>query len=573
MAIRVSPAALAALGVGVSASAQEVGVQTDVPLSAVTHAQAVAALEADPTLRFNPFAVLVKFRPGASDAARAGARAAAGATTLREYRIVPGLELVRTALAPEAAVAVLRASPGVEYAELDYVVRTLEDPPQRFPSDPTFYPASWAMHNDGQTIGGYVCTPGVDINAPEAWYINTGDPGFTVAIIDTGILWTHPNLNDKIWFNPGEIAGNQIDDDGNGYIDDVRGWDFYAGDNDPMDENGHGTHVAGTVGAEEGGPEPLKGVVGVMWQCQLMPLRFLGPDGNGWMSDAALAVEYAVEKGVKVSNNSYGYVGGSIAQSLYDAIAASRSAGHIFVAAAGNGGSDGIGDNNDGNKKVYPASFNLDNIISVAAIDMNDRLPSWSNYGATSVDLAAPGVFILSSYLIGWTGDPGSTQRYLDGTSMAAPHVAGTVGLVYCQYPGWMYQQVRSRVIGSARPVPALAGKTVSGGALDAAAALGVYVPPPPAPPAAPGSPSLTKLSGGQVRIAWADNSNNEDGFDVQREKKAGASWAETQIVASVGPNTTSVTNLPGSGTFRYRTRAFNAVGVSAWSAWEQIKN
>jgi serine protease len=569
MSSRTLLASLASLGLGLTASAQEAVI--DARLDAITHAKTVAALEANPSLQRNPFAVLVRFRPGASNAARAGARAAAGATTIRRYRIVPGLELVRTTQSPEATIAALRASPAVAYAELDQVMRMSEDPPQRFPSDPTFYPASWGMHNDGQFFNNRQATAGADVNAPEAWYVTTGDPGFVVAIIDTGIQWTHHNLNDNIWTNPGEVLDG-IDNDGNGYIDDVRGWDFYSQDNDPDDENGHGTHVAGTVGAEEGGPEELKGVVGMMWQCRLMPLRFLGPTGSGLMSDAALALQYATEKGVKVSNNSYGYVGGAIIQSLYDAINASKSVDHIVVAAAGNGGTDGIGDNNDGNKKVYPASFNLDNIISVAATDMSDARPSWSNYGPTSVDLGAPGVYILSTYLLDW-GGPGYTQRFLDGTSMAAPHVAGTVGLVYCQNPGWSYQQVRAKVIDTARPVPSLAGKTVSGGVLDAAAALGVIVPEPPAPPAAPGTPSLTKLGGGQVRAAWADNSINEDGFRVQRETKSGANWVNTQIVATVGSDTTTATDTPGAGTFRYRLQAFNGVGDSVWSAWTQVKN
>jgi subtilisin family serine protease len=427
------------------------------------------------------------------------------------------------------------------------------------------------MDNWGQTVNGRVCTAGADVNAPEAWFVTTGDPHFVVAIIDSGVQYTHPNLAANIWTNPGEIPANGLDDDGNGYVDDVNGWDFYSYDNDPMDENGHGTHVAGTVGAIANNVTETSsgGVVGMMWDCKLMPLRFLGPTASGLMSDAALAVQYAVQKGVKVSNNSYGYDTGTIIQSLYNAISAAKSVGHIFVAAAGNGGSDGVGDNNDGNKKHYPASYNLDNIIAVAATDMNDQLASFSNYGATNVDLAAPGVSILSTYLLDW-GGPGYTQRYLDGTSMAAPHVAGAVGLVYCQNPGWSYQQVRQQIISRARPVPSLAGKTVSGGVLNAAAALGVYF---PTPPAAPGTPILTKPAAGQVKIAWADNSSNETGFRVQRETKSGKNWINQTIVADVGADTTFALNSPGAGTFRYRVQAYNGAGTSAWTAWVQITN
>jgi len=155
---------------------------------------------------------------------------------------------------------------------------------------------------------------------------------------------------------------------------------------------------------------------------------------------------------------------------------------------------------------------------------------------------------------------------------MAAPHVAGAVGLVYAENPTWTYQEVRSRIIGSARPVASMAGVTVSGGVLDAAGALGVIVPPPPPPPAVPGTPTLTPLTDGQVLIAWADNSSNENGFEVQREKRSGSNWINQVIVANVGENITSAVDTPGSGTFRYRVRAYNGAGNSAWSGWTQIR-
>lgn len=558
--IRAAISLVVLAGMGVAAFAQDAGANKWLEASA--HRDAVAALRANPQLQRNPYAVLVRFNDDASAGTRAAAKASAKATTIRKYRLVPGLELVHTTLSPEKAVARLESMPGVEYAEIDAVLRADQGgPPQRFPTSSTFYPYSWGMHNDGQFFNGRQATSGADVNCPEAWYVTIGDPDFVVAIIDTGIQYIHHNLDENIWINVGEIAGNGIDDDGNGYVDDIRGWDFYAADNDPMDENGHGTHTAGTVGATG------QGVIGMMWQCKLMPLRFLGPTGNGLMSDAALALQYAVEKGVKVSNNSYGYSTGAIIQSLYDAIDASKAVGHIFVAAAGNSGR-----NNDGNKKHYPASYNLDNIISVAATNMNDARPSWSNYGATSVDIGAPGEYILSTYLLNW-GGPGYTQNYLSGTSMAAPHVAGAAGLVYVQNPTWTYQQVCSQIIATARPVASMAGVTVSGGVLDAAAALGVYVPPPPSPPAVPGKPTIVKLTGEQVQVSWADNSNNEDGFRIRREKKQGSSWTGTVTIADVGANVTSVVDAPGTGTFRYSVQSYNAVGNSAWTAWTQIKN
>ncbi|MCO5296648.1 MAG: S8 family serine peptidase [Fimbriimonadaceae bacterium] len=528
------------------------------------HRKAMAALKADSGLTRNPYAVLVKFRNEAAVSANEWAKFVAGATTLRKFQLVPGLELVATnGRSPEAVVADLERTPGVEYAELDVVMHVDQSGEQRFPSDPSFYPTSWGFHNDGQAFNGYQATAGADVNAPEAWWMTIGDPDFVVAIIDTGIQYTHHNLNDKIWSNPGEIVDG-LDNDNNGYVDDIRGWDFSEGDNDPMDLNGHGTHVAGIVGAEEGGTEPLQGIVGMMWQCQLMPLRCFDANGSGLMSDAALALQYAVNKGVKVSNNSYGYSSGTIIQTLYDVIQASQTAGHLFVAAAGNEGSN----NDKGKKRHYPASFDLDNIISVAATDMNDQMPSWSNYGASTVDVGAPGDYILSTWLL----SQGVTQQFLSGTSQAAPFVAGTAGLLYVQNPGWTYQQVRNRILNTARPIAALAGKTVSGGVVDAGTALGNAPVGPPTPPNAPGTPSLGS-SGGTVTIAWSDNSNNEDGFVVERERKVGNRWRETTTVGTVGADVTSTTDQPGSGTFRYHVRAFNGVGTSNWSGWAQINN
>lgn len=559
-------AAVIPFAAGTAAAQQSADAARARGLDTAVHGQAVAALEADPGLSRNPFAVLVRFEPGAEHAV---ALTAAAAATMRQYKIVPGLELVHTDLPPEAAVAVLRLMPGVAYAEPDFVVRALDDPPQSIPDD-TYFTFQWGADNTGQDP--FDGTPGADVNAPAAWSVTTGDPGFVVAIIDGGVQYSHADLAANAWVNAGEVAGNGIDDDGNGYADDVYGWDFYDGDNDPMDESdiGHGTLVAGVAGAS--GNNGI-GVAGMMWQCRLMALRFLGPGGDGLISDAISALEYATAKGVTVSNHSWGYNSPNGSSSLYDAIAAAGAAGHIVVAAAGNDGK-----NNDGHKSEYPASYDLDNIISVAATDENDGLASFSNYGQTTVDLAAPGVNILSSVLTTLYGPgpyPYGIYTYATGTSLSAPYVAGVVGLVWTQHPAWTWQQVRAQILDTARPVASLANKTASGGVLDAAAALGVAVPPPPppppAPPAAPGTPTLTNLGGGQVEVSWADNSDNEDGFEVERKKKSGPQWIEQQIVADVPADTTTVTDAPGSGIFRYRVRAYNAVGESAWSGWRQI--
>ncbi len=277
----------------------------------------------------------------------------------------------------EEAVETYEASPDVEYAEPDYILK----PSQTTSANDSDYPKLYGLNNTGQTGG----TADADVDAPEAWNATTGDTGTVVAVIDEGVDINHPDLKNNIWTNPSETAGNGIDDDKNGYVDDVNGWDFYNNDatvydRDPVSGAGdeHGTHVAGTIAAE--GNNNL-GVVGVNWKANIMPLKFLGPNG-GYTSDAVEALNYAVNKGVKISNNSWG--GGGFSQALYDAINRADTAGHLFVAAAGN---DGV--NND-TTAHYPSSYTSANIISVAATDSKDALASFSNYGSSSVDLAAP---------------------------------------------------------------------------------------------------------------------------------------------------------------------------------------
>jgi len=230
-----------------------------------------------------------------------------------------------------------------------------------------------------------VRSPNVDINALEACAITNGDSNLVVAVIDDGVNFSHPELAGRAWTNPGEVPNNNLDDDANGYVDDVNGWDFFHGDktvHDPTEDR-HGTHVSGTIAASIDG----QGVVGVAPNVKIMALKFLGPEG-GYTSDAILAIQYAKAEGAKISNNSWGGPYGPYDQALYDAI---NNSGSLFVAAAGNDGS-----NNDA-YPVYPASYDLPNILSVAAVDNQGKLASFSNYGATSVDISAPGVGILSS--------------------------------------------------------------------------------------------------------------------------------------------------------------------------------
>ena len=369
-------------------------------------------------------------------------------------------------LSVQEAVKRYEASPDVEYAEPDYEVYPAQSYPT--PDDPR-YSNLYGLNNTGQNKG----TLNADIDAPEAWSVTNGDASTVVAVIDTGVDVKHPDLKDNIWVNPGESgtdssgndkATNGVDDDVNGYKDDVNGWDFANDDNSVFDrasDDSHGTHVAGTIAAE--GNNDL-GVVGVNWRAKVMSAKFIGPGDVGYISDAIEALNYAVANGVKISNNSWGH-GTYFSQSMLNAIKAADGKGHLFVAAAMNDSAD-----NDVATR-YPSGYNSPNIISVAATDNNDSLASFSNYGATSVDLAAPGVYILSTL-------PGNTYGYYNGTSMATPHVAGTAALIKANSPNLDDAGIKNRILSSADPRASLAGKTATGGRLSAARALGVNTAP-----------------------------------------------------------------------------------------------
>ncbi|MEX0711849.1 MAG: S8 family peptidase [Pirellulales bacterium] len=377
----------------------------------------------------------------------------------RTLPVVPGLH--KFGLPPgtslEETLAAYRANPAVLYAEPDYRVQLAG-----FPNDPQFG-ALWGLHNQGQTGG----TDDADIDAPLAWDVTTGTVDTIVAVIDTGVDYLHEDLAANMWVNPGEIAGDGIDNDGNGYVDDVYGYDFVNRDGDPLDDHNHGTHVAGTIAAV--GDNGI-GVTGVSWNSRVMALKFLDATGSGTLSGAIEAIEYAVAMGATISNNSWG-ANEEFSQALYDAIAAAGAAGHLFVTAAGNG-FFGIPLNND-STPFYPANYNLDNIVVAAATDHHDALGSFSNYGATTVDLGAPGVNILST-------TRNNTYSTFSGTSMATPHVSGAAALLRGQHPEWSYSQVIAQLFATVDPVAALAGKSVTGGRLNVASALGNPEPPPP---------------------------------------------------------------------------------------------
>ena len=405
---------------------------------------------------FAPGKLIVKVNDDASEEdLEALNRRQGGARTDKELapNLVPGLYGLTLPPGLEVREAVGRyegSTDVVDYAEPDF--RQSAD---AAPNDPYYINKSlWGLDK---------------IQAPAAWNLTTGKDvtGTTytsplVAIIDEGVQNIgHSDLKANAWTNYdewGQAAGK--DDSPNSTwskVDDFYGWDEYRNDNSVYDstQDDHGTHVAGTIGGR--GNNGI-GVTGVNWQTDMAVCKFLGPSG-GYTSDAIRCLEYVVaELGAKVSNNSWG--GGGYSQGLYDAIGRAGVKGHLFVAAAGNGGSDGVGDDND-KTPHYPSSYKLDNIIAVASTTSTDARSGFSNYGATSVDLGAPGSGIYSTL-------PSNKYGSKSGTSMATPHVTGTVALIWAKYPTLTSSQVKDRIIKNVDTKDSMSGKTVSGGRLNA---------------------------------------------------------------------------------------------------------
>ena len=342
----------------------------------------------------------------------------------------------------------------VEYIEANTIIQALDF----IPDDPKFS-KTWGLSNDGSS-GGSV---GADIDALKAWEISTGSKDILLAVIDTGLDYNHPDLQDNIWTNPGESGldaegrdkrSNGLDDDHNNFIDDWHGWDFVNNDNDPMDDNRHGTHCAGTIGAV--GNNGL-GVAGVNWQVSLMGLKFLSGSGSGSLADAVKAINYATQMGVKLTSNSWG--GGGFSETMKAAILRANEAGVLFVAAAGNSSI-----NND-DSPHYPSNYQVENVISVAATDHKDLIAGFSNRGFMSVHLAAPGVRIFSTV-------PGGGYENLSGTSMATPHVAGAIALIYSQYPEMNHLKLKQRLLATVDRLVSLKTQVATGGRLNVLNAL-----------------------------------------------------------------------------------------------------
>jgi len=409
---------------------------------------------------FNPGRILVKPLAGV-DLPALNQRL--GIQVLDVFPAIGNLEIIRVPsdTTADALISVYQQSGLVQYAEHDYNVQALNDPNDFYYQQGNL----WNFKNTGQNGG----TPGADIHASVAWNFATNASSAIVAVVDTGVRYTHQDLAANMWVNP---------------ADGSHGINVVAGSNNPWDDYGHGSHVAGIIGAVGGNGV---GVVGVCWSAKIMACKFLDANGNGTISGAITCLNYALNHGAKVVNASWGSFTFT-SQALHDAIASLRDADIIFVAAAGNSGA-----NNDVTP-LYPASYSdLDNVVSVAATDPNDNMPSWSDYGATNVDLAAPGAPIYSC----WNGSD-SDYEYDQGTSMACAHVTGACALLRAYYPNENHRQIIQQILNGTDPLPSLVGKCKSGGRLDLAKALGTSPTPVPLPllnlnPPAVSAPLLAK--------------------------------------------------------------------------------
>jgi subtilisin family serine protease len=655
---------------------------------------------------YAPGELLVKYRPAVQTQAADYFRQRWGVSILHTFRDI-GVHHVKLPadMTVEEALGIYRNDPDVEYAEPNYYRYITATP-----NDTDYQSFLWGMNNTGQTIcppEGNVCssdpcvtgTAGASINGPSAWDVSTDCTSVTVAIIDTGVDYNHPDLAGNIWSNPGEVAGDGIDNDGNGYVDDVRGWDFVDNDNAPMDPNGHGTHVAGIIAAVG---DNNRGVTGVCWTANLMILRAFDAFGGATTATIIDAMEYARNYAVTnnakvVINASYG--GPDFAQFEYNEISNLNTAGILLVAATGNESA-----NSDSTPR-YPASYSLPNIIAVAATDQNDDLACFSNYGPTSVHVAAPGVNIYSAMpgrqpvftdnfdagIGNWTVDPpwgafapgygGTGQslsvnlvsnqvgsfsaaptnaidlssktgalltfklnwsvasgdalyletspdainwtslgsisgtssgqwvdfiadmgaldetatahfrfrlqtnnsgqadavyiddvevtasavqdsyQFLDGTSMATPHVTGLAALVWANSPTLTHLQIKERILNSVDRLPALSTTTpvFTHGRINASNSIRNM----PAPPV---GLSASAVSPSQINLNWANTYYGQIGFKIER--KVGASGTFTQI-ADLPTNTTSYSDsgLTKSTTYTYRVSAYTSDNTSAYSS------
>ncbi len=344
----------------------------------------------------------------------------------------------------------IELDPTEEAGTINALSKLSED--SNVPNDPMFN-EQWALSNTGQSGG----KENADMSAIKAWEKSKGSSKVVIAVLDTGVDYTHPDLITNMWIRPDNVP--QYADSELGTFNDINGFDAADNQSDPMDDNGHGTHCAGIIGAEGNNDE---GIAGINWKVQIMPLKFLGKGGFGSVKDAIESINYAIDRkrnGVNIRIISASWGSTQKSQALEDAIRAAGEAGILFVAAAGN-------DSTDNDKRPhYPSNYNLPNVISVAALDRNDKLASFSNFGVKTVHIAAPGREIVST----WLGDD---YREASGTSMATPYVSGTAALILSNEPDMSVEKLREKLLKSVDKIDSLNGKVETGGRLNAAKAL-----------------------------------------------------------------------------------------------------
>lgn len=481
---------------------------------------------------------------------------------MEHVKLRPGLTVAQ-------AIKEYSSDPAVEYAEPDYLVEALNTP-----TDPKYY-SQWALSK---------------ISAPAAWDNTVGDGSIVVAVIDSGVNFNHPDLKANMWVNGSELNGVPgVDDDGNGVIDDVFGYNAVANNGNPMDDNGHGTHVAGIIGAVGNNGQ---GVSGVNWNVKIMPCKFMNANGSGYTSDAIECLQYIrtmKDRGVNIvaTNNSWG---GGYSQALFDAIKGQQDI--LFIAAAGNSTV-----NND-SLPTYPAGYDLPNIISVAATTSTDSMASFSNYGRRTVQIGAPGDLIYSTLVNGSYG-------YKSGTSMAAPYVTGLAALIKAKYPSLDWRGIKNLILSGGDKLTALTGRSITGRRINAFGSLtcvdsrvfsaikvpAVLTPGTPATLsavsincAAPLGPVTVGLSGGEVFVLHDDGVAPDavagDGVftvtftpvrSVETLQFSSPAGSETVSVGTAQPLSVTTTSLPAGATGVVYNQSISAGGGIAPYMWSMV--
>lgn len=544
---RLGAAALMVVSSGVGCGEEGLAPAQDSPASIDQQGEPAGA-----TSEYDPRSVLVRFRGDL--AVRAASIAKLGASF--KDRDGDGRDDAFTAIDPSgglaklelpaslsvaAALAALRADPAVLYAEPNYYVHALSEVSapklaapgaQAIPNDPRFG-EQWYLHNTGQTGG----TIDADIDAPAAWDLTTGSRTVVIGVVDTGIEYAHPELSANLWVNPGEVPGNNLDDDGNGVIDDVHGYNAITGNGNANDDQGHGTFGAGIIGAAGNNGQ---GISGVAPRVSLMALKFLSANGSGTTADAIAALNYAVARkqagvNLRALNNAWG--GGTFSQALLDAIGATNAAGILFVAVSASSGG-----NHDTNPS-YPAGYDVPNVVVLTATDHNDVLAPFASYGALTVDLGGPGVNILSTELDG-------TYATFSGKSWTAAQFSGTAALMCAVAPSLTMAQVKSTIMATGDANASLAGRTVSGRRLNTAAAVAAVAAQPQPPVAA------FTFAANQLAVAFTDASTDGDGVIAAR------SWSFGDGATSTAANPTHT--YAAAGTYQVQLTVTDDDGLTA---------